>query len=148
MRKVKKRKKKLEVVSADGYFERAFRFFNNARKKFTKIEIRHDRYVDDKPVREAAQMVYVAVLQAIKGAMVKKGATRSDLPRREEGYRVAISKLKEKDGRLPVSFETVYENLHILAHYEGGCDVEMIKSGVKNARFIIERLSGISLGEE
>jgi hypothetical protein len=38
-----------------------------------------------------------------------------------------------------------YQNLHILGYYRGGVDVEMIKSGFKHAKFIIERLSKVKL---
>lgn len=145
MSKTKRRRKETEGGNAQSYFNRARRFYTNARKTLGGVKIRHERYQDDKPVREASQMAYVAVQQAIKGALAQRGATRDQLPRREDAFLQALSKLKERDGKLPAAFNTVYENLHVFAHYDGGCHVPMVKGGMKAARLIIERLTGTRL---
>jgi hypothetical protein len=131
--------------AANGYFYRAERFYQNARETLSTVPILYDRYQDDKPVREASQMAYLAVLQAIKGALFMRGVPTAQLPRREDALLQGLSKLKEKNGKLVSAFNTVYENLHIFAHYDGGCNVPMVKSGMSAARFVIEKLTGARL---
>ncbi|MEW6006996.1 MAG: DUF5618 family protein [bacterium] len=100
----------------------------------------YDRYKDEKYVKEASAMGYVAALSAIDGYLLKIGTPKDRLPTKIEEYEKSLHKIPH-NGRLISAMANVYENLHIFGYYQGGVNTDMIKAGFKNAKFIIETLS-------
>ncbi|MBF0459654.1 MAG: DUF5618 family protein [Nitrospirae bacterium] len=58
-------------------------------------------HLDKKPVREAFGTAYLAILEAINEALIKKGLTHKELPKSVDGYIAAIKKhLSVNNGKL------------------------------------------------
>ena len=53
----------------------------NAKEILARIPIEDDDYTDIKPVREAFGTAYLAILEAINEALLKKGLSRKELPK-------------------------------------------------------------------
>ena len=122
-------------------FSNAKRYFANAKETLLSSEIEYDRYKDEKYVKEASAMGYLAALQAIDGYLLSTGITPDKLPTSITEYEKSLKKIPH-NGKLMSAMATVYENLHIFGYYRGGVDVEMIKSGFSKAKLIINTLSG------
>jgi len=122
-------------------FFNAKRYFENAKETLLKSKIEYDRYKDEKYVKEASGMAYLAALQAIDGYLLSMGVPSDKLPTSITEYEKSLQKIPH-NGKLMAAMGTVYENLHILGYYRGGVDVNMIKSGFQKAKFIIDTLSG------
>jgi hypothetical protein len=135
-------KRNKNILDTERYFQESHRFYKNAKMALKRATIKYKRYQDPKPVQEASGMGYLAVLKAIDGFLLSAGLPADKLPASVVEYQKALNKYSSKDGKLLSTFNTVYENLHILGYYRGGLNVDMIKAGFDSARFIVERLSG------
>lgn len=121
-------------------FEEAEQFYKNAKETLAKSPIEFGAYQKPKFVKEASAMAYLAALRAIDGYLLSKGIHSKNLPSSIVEYEQAVDKIPH-NGKLAVSLEVAYQNLHIFGYYRGGIDIEMIKSGFNRARFIIDTLS-------
>jgi len=121
----------------------AIRYLHNARDILKNVPIEGDIYVDVKPVREAMGTAYLAVLEAINEALLKKGVTKKELPRSVEAYQKALQKhLAIHNGRLLRKFESLYDTLHIAGYYRGLIrDAAMVKDALKAARTFIDKVA-------
>ena len=54
----------------------SLRYLQNAKEILARIPIEDDDYTDIKPVREAFGTAYLAILEAINEALLKKGLSR------------------------------------------------------------------------
>ncbi len=98
----------------------ALRYLQNAKEILARIPIEDDDYADIKPVREAFGTAYLAILEAINEALLKKGLSRKDLPKSVDGYRNALQKYYGVyNGKLAKKFEHLYDTLHIAGYYRG-----------------------------
>ena len=98
----------------------ALRYIVNAREILSKCPIDDNFYTDIKPVREAFSTAYLAILEAIDEALIKKGAHRKDLPKSVDAYREVLRKqLSVNNGKLMREFEYLYDGLHIAGYYRG-----------------------------
>jgi len=98
----------------------ALRYLQNAKDTLGKTPIEDDYYVDVKPVREALGTAYLAILEAINEALIKKGLTTKELPQSVDGYRKILRKyFAVHNGKLMREFEALYNTLHIAGHYRG-----------------------------
>lgn len=120
----------------------ALRYLQNAREILKKAFIEDNIYIDVKPVREAFGTAYLAVLEAINEALLKKGLKKKELPKSVDGYRRAIRKyLAVHNGKLMREFEKLYDLLHIAGYYRGLLyDVRVVKEALKAADDFIEKL--------
>lgn len=120
----------------------AIRYLNNAREILRKTPVEDDTYADVKPVREAFGTAYLAVLEAINEAMMKRGVTKKELPRSVESYRAALKKhFAPRNGKLLREFESLYDALHIAGYYRGLIyGTEAVKAHIKEARAFIEKI--------
>jgi len=121
-------------------FSNAKRYFTNAKETLAKSPIEYDRYKDEKYVKEASGMAYLAALQAIDGYLLSIGVSSDKLPTSITEYEKSLRKIPH-NGKLMAAMATVYENLHILGYYRGGVGVGMIKEGFQKAKLIIDTLS-------
>ncbi|HAW50426.1 TPA: hypothetical protein DCX16_05720 [bacterium] len=121
-------------------FNQAKRYFANAKETLTKSPIEYGIYKDEKYVKEASAMGYLSALSTIDGYLLSINTPRDKLPTSIEEYTKALYKIPH-NGKLMAAIKVVYENLHIFGYYRGGIDVNMIKSGFKSAKFIIDVLS-------
>ena len=98
----------------------ALRYLQNAKEILTRIPIEDDDYTDIKPVREAFGTAYLAILEAINEALLKKGMGRKELPKSVDGYRNALQKyFGVYNGKLAKKFEHLYDTIHIAGYYRG-----------------------------
>ena len=119
----------------------SLRYLQNAKKILAQIPIENNDYVDIKPVREAFGTAYLAVLEAINEALLKRGVSKKELPKSVDGYRTALQKhFAAHNGKLTRKFENLYDTLHIAGYYRGlirGATV--VKDTFKDAREFIDK---------
>ena len=120
----------------------SIRYLNNAKELLKKASIEDDTYTDAKPVREAFGTAYLAVLEAINEALLKRGLTRKELPKSVDAYRIALQKyLTVHKGKLVRKFEALYDEIHIAGYYRGLLtDVNVVKEVFKSAKTFIEKI--------
>ncbi|MBF0556000.1 MAG: DUF5618 family protein [Nitrospirae bacterium] len=120
----------------------ALRYMENARGLLKAAAIEDNIYLDKKPIREAFGTAYLAILEAINEALIKKGLTRKELPKSVDGYMAAIKKhLSVNNGKLVREFDRLYESLHIAGYYRGlFSHVNIVKEFMKEADIFIKRL--------
>ena len=98
----------------------SLRYLQNAKELLARTPIEDDNYIDVKPVREALGTAYLAVLEAINEALIKKGISKKELPKSVDEYRKVLRKyFAVYDGKLMRSFESLYDMLHIAGYYRG-----------------------------
>lgn len=123
---------KKEELSAQEAVIEAKRYLNNAkeilREKGAKVE---GHYRDSKYVKMAGHTAYTGVLFALDHYFGKKAKGRKDV----DWYRINISK---EDRKILDSFETVYEQLHLVMAYDGAGNAEVVKIGFREAERIID----------
>lgn len=130
------RKVKLVMTPEEAIIE-SKRYFENANATLKKSPIEWDRYKDEKYVKEACAMAYLATLRAIDAYLLSKGIPSAKLPTSIEGYEKELLKVPH-NGKIMSYMRIVYDNLHLFGYYRGGIEVEMIKSGFKHAKAIID----------
>ncbi len=120
----------------------SLRYIQNARQILKNTAIEDDYYADKKPVREAFGTAYLAVLEAINEALVKRGYGKKELPQSVDAYRKAIKKnLAVHNGKLMKEFENLYELLHIAGYYRGLLtDASVVKDTMKAAERFIKKV--------
>ncbi len=140
MKKGEKKGERIVPKTKDEAIKEAKRFLKNAKEILSKTEIEYNRiYKDPKATREAAGIAYLAALLAIDGFLISKGTSPDKLPTSIQGYMDAVKKIP-RNGKLMANLITAYQNLHILAYYRGGVNVDMIKAGLKSVEEIINIL--------
>ncbi len=120
----------------------ALRYLNNAKEILKSVPVENNTYTDIKPVREAFGVAYLAILEAIDEALIRKGLSEKDLPQYVDAYRKALQKyLAVHDGRLLREFESLYRVIHIAGYYRRLLDrVDIVKDAMKAARDFIEKV--------
>jgi len=120
----------------------ALRYLNNARETLKSAPIEDGTYTDIKPVREACGTAYLAILMAIDEYLLGIGIDQDKLPISVAGYRKALQKyLPAHDGKLLMSFEALYNELHIAGHYRGLLrEVKVVSEVFKSAKAFIEKV--------
>ncbi len=120
----------------------AIRYLNNAKEILKSVPVEDNTYTDVKPVREAFGTAYLAVLEAIDEALMKKGLSEKELPNSVDEYRKVLQKyLAVHDGRLLREFESLYRILHIAGYYRKLLyRVDIVKDAMKAARDFIEKM--------
>ncbi|MBF0568319.1 MAG: DUF5618 family protein [Nitrospirae bacterium] len=120
----------------------AYRYLENARGLLKATAIEDNIYLDKKPVRKAFGTAYLAILEAINEALIKKGLTRKELPKSVDGYMAAIKKhLSVNNGKLVREFDRLYETLHIAGYYRGLITrVATVKDEIKGTEDFIRKL--------
>jgi len=140
MKKGEKKGERIVPKTKDEAIKEAKRFLKNAKEILSKTEIEYNRiYKEPKATREAAGIAYLAALLAIDGFLISKGTSPDKLPTSIQGYMDAVKKIP-RNGKLMANLITAYQNLHILAYYRGGVNVDMIKAGLKSVEEIINIL--------
>ncbi|MEK6622496.1 MAG: DUF5618 family protein [Planctomycetota bacterium] len=119
----------------------ALRYLQNAKEILVKTPIEDNEYTDVKPVREAFGTAYLAVLEAINEALLKKGLTKKELPKSVDEYRKVLRKyFAVHNGKLMRSFESLYDTLHIAGYYRGLLyNATLVKDSLKAAKGFIDK---------
>ncbi len=119
----------------------SLRYLQNAKEILIKTPIEDNEYTDVKPVREAFGTAYLAVLEAINEALLKKGLTKKELPKSVDEYRKVLRKyFAVHNGKLMRSFESLYDTLHIAGYYRGLIyNATLVKGSLKAAKEFIDR---------
>ncbi len=119
----------------------SLRYLQNAKEILIKTPIEDNEYTDVKPVREAFGTAYLAVLEAINEALLKKGLTKKELPKSVDEYRKVLRKyFAVHNGKLMRSFESLYDTLHIAGYYRGLIyNVTLVKDSLKVAKEFIDK---------
>lgn len=122
------------------YCEKAVLYYRNAREELRRIPVKDGFYVDEKHLRRAAGVCWLAVRDAAKGFLLKHGVSGKHL-RSADAYRHLLLKYAKVDGKLIKSYESASELVHVAVYYEGLADVDAVKLGFERARFVIEKLT-------
>lgn len=119
----------------------SLRYLQNAKEILIKTPIEDNEYTDVKPVREAFGTAYLAVLEAINEALLKKGLTKKELPKSVDEYRKVLRKyFAVHNGKLMRSFESLYDTLHIAGYYRGLLyNATLVKDSLKAAKGFIDK---------
>lgn len=119
----------------------ALRYLQNAKEILAKTPIEDNNYTDAKPVREAFGTAYLAILEAINEALLKKGINKKDLPKSVDEYRIVLKKyFAIHNGKLLKDFEVLYDALHIAGYYRGLIrNANMAKEAIKAAKDFINK---------
>jgi len=120
----------------------SIRYLNNAKEILRKVSIEDNTYTDVKPVREAFETVYLAILEAINEVLLKRGLTKKELPKSVDAYRIALQKyLAVHNGKMLREFEVLYDEIHIAGYYRGLLrNVNVIKEIFKSAKAFIDKI--------
>ena len=119
----------------------SLRYLQNAKEILIKTPTEDNEYTDVKPVREAFGTAYLAVLEAINEALMKKGLTKKELPKSVDEYRKVLRKyFAVHNGKLMRSFESLYDTLHIAGYYRGLLyNATLVKDSFKAAKGFIDK---------
>jgi tetratricopeptide (TPR) repeat protein len=147
MKKSKRAAKRSLPKSMEEALDEAERYFENAKETLKKSPIEFGVYTKSKHVKEASAMGYLATLRAIDSYLLARGIKSEELPTSIEEYEKALREIPH-NGKLMAALTVVYQNLHILAYYRSGVDVDMIKSGFMRAKEIIETFSKLNERKE
>lgn len=120
----------------------AIRYLNNAKELLSKSPIEGRIYTDVKYVKSACGVAYLAVLEAINEALLQKGYTRKELPKKVEEYEKALKKhISVHNGKLQREFNMLYHGLHIAGYYRGDIfSVDALKDYLKAAKGFIDKV--------
>jgi hypothetical protein len=119
----------------------ALTYLENARGILKGAKIEGKYYSEIKPVREAFGTAYLAILESINEALIKKGYTKKELPKSVDEYRKLLRKyFAAHNGKLMREFEGLYDTLHIAGYYRGLIyNVDMVKDAMRAAKEFIEK---------
>lgn len=110
----------------------AKRYLNNAKEILREKGAKDEPYYRDaKYIKMAGHTAYSGVLFALDHYFGKKMKGRKDV----DWYKTNLSK---EDRKILDSFETVYQQLHLVMAYDGAGNAEMVKIGFKEAERIID----------
>ena len=110
----------------------AKRYLNNAKEILREKGAKEEgHYRDAKYVKMAGHTAYTGVLFILDHYFGKKTKGRKDV----DWYRINLSK---EDRNILDSFETVYEQLHLVMAYDGAGNAEVVKIGFREAERIID----------
>lgn len=120
----------------------AIRYLENAKRILKDSKVEDNRYEDIKLVREAFGTAYLAILEAINEALLKRGVPKKELPKKVEEYEKALKKFFGiHNGNLLRDFIMLYDALHIAGYYRGLIyNVDAVKAYLKATRAFIEKI--------
>lgn len=120
----------------------SLRYLNNVKEILKRVPIEDNLYTDIKPVREAFGTAYLAVLEAIKEALLRKGVPKKELPKSIDAYREALRRYaRAHDGRLMREFESLYDTIHLGGYYRGLlANSDIVKDALKAAKAFIDKI--------
>lgn len=118
------------------------RYINNAKELLKKSPIENNIYTDVKYVKSAFGVAYLGVLESINDALLKRGLTRKELPKKVEEYEKAIKKhFGVYNGKLIKEFISLYDELHIAGYYRGLLHrTDTVKAALRGAAEFIEKI--------
>ncbi|MCR4319214.1 MAG: DUF5618 family protein [Candidatus Brocadiaceae bacterium] len=119
----------------------SLRYLQNAKEILAKTPVEDNEYTDIKPVREAFGTAYLAVLEAINEALLKKGLNKKELPKSVDEYRKVLRRyFAIHNGKLMRSFESLYDTLHIAGYYRGLIyNATLVKDAIKVTKDFIDK---------
>jgi hypothetical protein len=119
------------------------RYLENAKEILKKSSIEDNIYLDRKYVKQAMGAAYLAVLEALNEALLKKGYTKKELPKKVEEYEKAIKReFGIYNGKLLREFESLYDTLHIAGYYRVLIsNVNVVRDIFKAAEGFIKKVS-------
>ena len=120
----------------------AVRYFKNGMQFIKTAPRKNGTYADVKPLQEGAGIMYLGVLKALDAFALTQGYSKNNLPKDDDQYRELLYKHAIHNGKLKKAFNDVYNYLHLGIYYRGKKDVDYVKEGIENARFVIEKLTG------
>lgn len=119
------------------YYKEAIRYMDNAKETLKKAGKVGDEFQDDKYVKTACGIAYIAVLKALDGYFTIKEVKAPKKRKSIEFYRDNIAKI---DRKLMAHLNNAYTILHLDGYYDGIVIVDTINSGLKSAYTIIDKI--------
>lgn len=119
----------------------SLRYLQNAKEILAKTPVEDNEYTDIKPVREAFGTAYLAMLEAINEALLKKGLNKKELSKSVDEYRKVLRRyFAIHNGKLMRSFESLYDTLHIAGYYRGLIyNATLVKDAIKVTKDFIDK---------
>ena len=113
----------------------------NAKEILAKTPVEDNEYTDIKLVREAFGTAYLAALEAVNEALLKKGFNKKELPKSVDEYRKVLRRyFAIHNGKLMRSFESLYDTLHIAGYYRGLIyNATLVKDAIKVTKDFIDK---------
>ncbi len=109
----------------------ANRYLENAKEILsTKAQKEGKYYQDRKYVRLAGHAAYSGVLVALDSILGEKTKGRKSV----EWYKEQLSKV---DKKMLTAFNAIYDTLHLAMAYDGNLSVDVSKSGLNDAEWLI-----------
>jgi hypothetical protein len=130
--------------SWERHSEKALHYYQNAREEIRRIPIEDGFYTDEKALRKAAGICWLAVAEAASGFLTRRGIEAKKL-RSADAYRHLLSQHKEIDGKFFKHYESALQLVHIAIYYQGFNVVDYVKAGFDHAKFVIEKLTRMKL---
>jgi len=135
-----KRQIVLDDLSADKdhLLAEARRYLANGRETIAKAGIDDDAgvYLDPKYVAEGAGIAYRAALLALDAYAAAYGYDRRNLTS-IEAYQALINQMSFRTQAIRLT-KLAYQNLHILAYYQNGVGLMMVKEGLQAVKKLID----------
>lgn len=124
--------------------DNAVRFFKNGVATIKRVEEHYGIYDDLKYVHEGSGIIYRGVLSAVDAVAMARGVPKTKLPKNVGEVREFLKKRSASNGKVIKAFNILYSCLHRIGYYGRDDEVgpEIIKLGIANARFVIEKLTG------
>ncbi len=114
--------------------EEAYRYIENAKKLLKENgHVDNDGlYSDNKYIKMAGHTVYTGLLVVLDALMGEKTKNRR---RRVEDYYHFLAQENKKMGKL---FNEAYNILHLYCGYDGTLHMSIFKTGIQDAKMLIE----------
>lgn len=124
----------------------AIRYLHNAKELLSKSPIEGRVYTNVKYVKSACGVAYLAILEAVNEALLQKGYTKKELPKKVEEYEKALKNhISSHNGKLLKEFTMLYDALHVAGYYRGLIyNVDAVKDYLKAAREFIEKIKDLN----
>ena len=122
----------------------AVHYFKNGVSNIAKVPQKDGLYVGLKHVHEGCGIVYRGVICAIDAVALARSIPEDKLPKNVDEIRSFLKAKSALNGKVIKAFNKLYAELHKVGYYgrKDDIDPDIIKLGISNARFVIEKLTG------
>ncbi|OGU16211.1 MAG: hypothetical protein A2X61_13110 [Ignavibacteria bacterium GWB2_35_12] len=128
-------------MNAANSYKEALRYVENAKESLKKAGKKDKFYIDDKYVKTACGTAYSGILVALDFLFEHKNIQKKKGRKSIEYYQSNLANMNKK---LLNYLNDGYEILHLYGYYDGGKNINLIKTGMDDAVSIISALKPYS----